>query len=70
LETGHEVSRPILKKNDEAESEKHKEQKPEKIPDETHARRLTYSLSTVNDWNTTISDTAPTARQSPSAMLR
>ena len=54
LEAGHEVARPVFKKNDEAKSEKHEEQKPEEIPDETHARRLTYSFRAVNDWNTTI----------------
>lgn len=40
LETGDEISRAVLKKNDEAEGEKHKQQDPKKVSDETHARRL------------------------------
>jgi hypothetical protein len=67
FKAGHEFARPVLKENDKAESEKHKEQKPEQTPDETHARTLTDWLPAVNDWNTTIPDTA---RQRRADMLR
>jgi len=67
FKAGHEFARPILKENDKAESEKHKEQKPEQTPDETHARTLTDWLPAVNDWNTTIPDRA---RQGRPDMLR
>jgi hypothetical protein len=37
LKTGDKVGRPVFKQDDEAESEKHKQRKPEQIPDEAHA---------------------------------
>jgi hypothetical protein len=67
FKAGHEFARPVFKENDKAESEKHKKQKPEQTPDETHARTLTDWLPAVNDWNTTIPDRA---RQGRPDMLR
>ena len=49
LKTGDKVGRAVLKKDDEAECEKHKEQEPEKTPDETHGRRLAYRLPAINE---------------------
>jgi hypothetical protein len=49
LKAGNEVGRAILKKDDEAECEKHKKHEPEETPDETHGRRLTYRLHAVNE---------------------
>lgn len=63
LETGDEPSRPILKQDDEAESEEDKQENPEQSSNEGHARTLTYSLSAVNDLVRNI-------RQSLSLMLR
>ena len=55
LKTGDKVGRAVLKKDDEAECEKHKEQEPEKTPDETHGRRLAYRFVSVNDWSAAVS---------------
>jgi len=63
LKTGDEVGRPVLKKDDKAESEKHKQHEPEQTADETHAATLTYRLLAVNDL-------VRNTRQSPSLMLR
>ncbi len=41
LETGNEVTGPILKKHDKAECEKHKKREPKERADETHVPRLT-----------------------------
>ena len=63
LKAGDEVGRPVLKEDDKAESEKHKQQEPEQTTDEAHAATLTYWFAAVND-------PVRSARQSPSPMLR
>ena len=49
LKAGGEVGRPVLKKDDKAECEKHKQHEPEQIPDDSHAPTLTYGHPAVND---------------------
>jgi len=51
LKPRNEVGGPILKENDEAESEKHKQHNPEQTSNETHAPTLTDWLPAVNDGN-------------------
>ena len=59
LKTGNEVGRAILKKDDKAEREERKQHEPEKTPDKTHGRRLTYRLSKVNEVVRSVRQDAP-----------